>query len=494
MYPSKSELIIKTKSIGMSDSSLENFAPFFFNNFSSSFFSLGISFIPIQKNRALDRSPLLNVETNKNSEVLQYYKVDAPEEMFEELLQVFNKSSEIEAAYIKPQAEPAVIKINNMRPASSLSPAVATPNLRNRQNYLGPSPTGINAQVAWNIRGGKGLGVNIIDIEWGWRFTHEDLRENQGGVIAGQNTTDDDHGTAVLGVFSGDVNNIGVIGISPEANVSAISLESYSTSEAILIAADKLQKGDIILIEVHRRGPLGHLGNNQFGYIGIEWWPDDFAAIQYATQKGIIVVEAAGNGGQNLDHPQYDQRPVNDPEFGTFPSSWENPFNFNNSQSGAIIVGAGMPPIGTHGRNSQPDWGDKYADRARCFFSNYGSRVDVQGWGWEVTTTGYGDLQGGRNKDAWYTDQFSGTSSASPMIVGVLVCLQGILKARNNNLLDSQQAISLLRNSGASQENGPGFQFIPKMMGSGYLRNHPARPDTERIGNRPDLAQLISMI
>jgi hypothetical protein len=34
--------------------------------------------------------------------------------------------------------------------------------------------------------------------------------------------------------------------------------------------------------------------NGQEGLIAIEWWPDDFAAIAYATSKEILVVEAPG--------------------------------------------------------------------------------------------------------------------------------------------------------------------------------------------------------
>ena len=86
------------------------------------------------------------------------------------------------------------------------------------------------------------------------------------------------------------------------------------------------------------------------------------------------------------------------------------------------MVGAGAPPPGTHGR-------DHGADRSRLDFSNYGALVDAQGWGREVTTTGYGDLQGGSIEDLWYTDQFSGTSSASPIVVGALGCVQGFLRA-----------------------------------------------------------------
>ena len=280
-------------------------------------------------------------------------------------------------------------------------------------------------------------------------------------------------------------NTIGITGISPDVTVRSVSLVTHNTAEAIRIAADNLTAGDIILLEVHRAGPQAGLGSGQFGFIAIEWWPDDFAAITYAVARGILVVEAAGNGGQNLDAAIY-----NTPQVG-FPASWRNPFNPANPTSGAVLVGAGMPAPGTHGRNAHPGWGDVYADRGRCFFSNYGARVDAQGWGWEVTSTGYGDLQGGASQDLWYTDQFSGTSSASPIVVGTIACVQGVLRAAGKAPLTPACAIDLLRRTGSPQEDGPAFTFLPNMTGSGYPQNHPARPRTQRIGNRPDLRQLI---
>ena len=159
-----------------------------------------------------------------------------------------------------------------------------------------------------------------------------------------------------------------------------------------------------------------------------------------------------------------------------------------------MVVGAGMPPVGTHNRNFQPVWGDVYADRGRCFFSNYGARIDAQGWGWEVTTTGFGDLQGGSVQNQWYTDQFSGTSSASPIVVGALACVQGVLRARGETPHSPARARELLRTTGSQQQDGPGFTFIPNMTGTGYTQNHPARPRTQRIGNRPDLRQLIPAV
>jgi hypothetical protein len=194
----------------------------------------------------------------------------------------------------------------------------------------------------------------------------------------------------------------------------------------------------------------------------MEWWPDDFAAIRYAVNRGICVIEAAGNGAENLDDPIY-----NTPRPG-FPSDWRNPFNRSQRDSGAVIVGAGAPPPGTNGRNHGPD-------RSRLGFSNYGSAVDVQGWGREVVTTGYGDLQGGSNANLHYTERFSGTSSASPIVVGALGCVQGVLRARRRVPLSPARARDLFRASGSPQQDARG------------------RPRSQRIGRRPNLRQLIPM-
>lgn len=392
-----------------------------------------------------------------------FYRVAAPQGDLKKLQADLLAQDLVDGAYVKPGAEPAAF-INDAQPLAEEAPSV-TPDFSTRQGYLDAAPGGVNARWAWGQTGGRGGGVRIIDIEGAWRFTHEDLTGNQGGVVAGTSSTDilwRDHGTAVIGEFSGDHNPFGIQGISPDAVVSAVSIfGGLGSAAAINAAASRLRAGDVLLIELHRPGPRFGFAQrrDQRGYIAVEWWPDDFLAIRNAVNRGIIVVEAAGNGAENLDDALYQTAAAG------FPAGWTNAFRRSNRDSGAIVVGAGAPPVGTHGRNHGPD-------RSRLDFSNFGALIDAQGWGREVTTTGYGDLQGGTNEDLWYTDTFSGTSSASPIVVGVAAALQGMARARGHALVTPAQFRNLLRTTGSPQQDAPG------------------RPVAQRIGNRPDLRAL----
>jgi hypothetical protein len=394
-----------------------------------------------------------------------YHRVVADDGHLDDIAQALRGVELVEAAYVKPRAEPA---INRMQATAPARAAAGSPDFSTRQDYLMAAPSGVDAHYAWTQAGGKGAGVNIVDVEGAWRLTHEDLLTNKRGLLGGTQSNDigwRNHGTAVLGVFSASENSFGVTGICPDAKVGMVAVfgTARTTSAAIREAADKLSPGDILLIELHRPGPRNAFQNrdDQNGYIAVEWWPDDFDAIQYAVGRGIIVVEAAGNGAQDLDDTLYET-----PDVG-FPNDWKNPFRRTNRDSGAVLVGAGAPPPNTHGKDYGPD-------RSRLDFSNYGSAVDAQGWGREVTTSGYGDLQGGANEDHWYTDQFSGTSSASPVVVGALGCIQGVRHAEQSTLLTPQTARHLLRATGPPQQDAPG------------------RPKTQRIGNRPDLRAMLA--
>ncbi|MEP0826890.1 MAG: S8 family serine peptidase [bacterium] len=354
----------------------------------------------------------------------------------EDLVNHLNQLDIVEIAYIEPVPEPA----------GDIAPP--TPDYEFYQDYLFAAPGGVDAEYAKTQSGGDGTGVKIIDIEFEWTETHEDLEKALGGTIVGGGAPYGDHGTAVIGEMIAGDNGYGVTGICPGADIGMVSVATISTAEAILVAADNLQPGDLILIELHAPGPHYNfqVRSDQRGYVCMEYWQDNFDAIQYAWAKGVIVVEAAGNGAENFDDPLlYGQ---------LFDTTYRN--------SHAIIVGAGAPPSGAYG-----------TDRSRLSFSNYGERVNLQGYGAGVYTTGYGGLfDGGGDYNQHYTASFSGTSSASPIVTGAVACLQGHYKATFGVPMTADAARNLLYATGSPQQ--------------GLLTQH--------IGPRPDLAAAFPAI
>lgn len=306
------------------------------------------------------------------------------------LIDDLNRLDFVEVAFPCPIPKVPVCNVSDISPP--------TPNFEGSQGYLSPAPLGVDANFGWTIPGGTGQGIVIIDLENAWNENHEDYCIDPNYVLNGTSPgsgSDFNHGTAVLGEMVGQDNGYGVTGIVPDATAGVHSWAAGgSFGNTIMVTSLSINQGDFILLEVHIPGPNHTGGTAQFGLVPCEWNISAYFAIQTATGDGRIVIQAAGNGEQDLDAPEY------------------NDWFAKSNDSGAITVGAGTPS------GNAPEW-----------FTNYGETVDLSGWGSGVYTTGYGEVSFGTNDvNQEYTDSFGGTSSASPIVTGALASLQGFYK------------------------------------------------------------------
>ncbi|MFC5046286.1 S8 family serine peptidase [Aquimarina hainanensis] len=296
-----------------------------------------------------------------------------------------------------------------------------TPDLTARQGYRKANP-GIDVDYAWSV-GAMGQGVKITDIEYSWgKLDHEEF-VNQGMSYVTSHYTDNykDHGIAVMGILVGDEDNgVGIKGTAPKATGRVIS-EIQGRATAILKAAQNSQAGDIIVLEMQTGGPDGKLAPAD---VNQSVWD----AVKSATDAGILVVAAAGNGNANLDSSSY--------------SSYRN-----RGDNGSIIVGAGSSNT-TH---------------SKLNFSTYGQRVNVQGWGHNVFTTGYGDVTYDNDYRKEYTARFNGTSSATPVVTSAVACIQSYAKEKLGKNIAPREMRELLISTGIAQGSGGHIGPIPNL-------------------------------
>ncbi|MFN8177669.1 MAG: FlgD immunoglobulin-like domain containing protein [bacterium] len=343
------------------------------------------------------------------------------------------------------EALPGVL---SARPVPLPAPAPLPPDFQPGQNYEDPAtsiPTGIDAEYAWTRAGGNGTVVTVCDIEYSWNYGHNDVTKALGSQInanVADPFNDNNHGTAVLGELVSDDNgpNWGTKGACFGSNLKTcgsyygLPSPSWNVPGAIAVAMASLVPGDVILLEQQ----WDYTGGG--GYVPVEWWTDTapnpqsfnavYAAIQNAVSLGVNVVEAGGNGGMDTDG-----------------LVWQ-------PDDGAIIVGAG-------GAYPGGLWSE--GNLERLSFSSYGSRYNLQGWGEDVVTTGYGDLFSGEGVNRWYTQRFSGTSSASPIVASAAACLEGYFLANVAPVPLSPSLVrGVLMTTGTPQVFGPPGSIGPR--------------------------------
>ncbi len=281
------------------------------------------------------------------------------------------------------------------------------------QGYLN-AHNGMNIYPVWE-RGILGQNVNIRHVDFGLYREHEDLQGGNITVVNSRSETEDcNHGTASAGCIAASDNNLGVTGIAHKSQ-----FYFYDTGDFDLVLNDA-EAGDIISIDIQFASELYYTP-----VIASKYWWD---RIHSLTQRGCIVLLAAGNGGLDLSiNKKYM------PDYG---------------DSGGFLVGACHHNTGL-----------------RCSFSNYNHPNSIiNSWGdWSVTTLGYGDLQQySESNNRNYTSRYSGTSSATPLCCGALALIQSYAK-QHFFLLNADDMKALIQQSDYNEGLAEGIGYRPNV-------------------------------
>lgn len=248
----------------------------------------------------------------ENAEIARYYQISVAESAAEGLATHLRDVGQIETVYVKPAVESPLAPFCDDAlelPATPLFPALGPiPYFRPPQSYLDVLRGGDAA--AWHLSNGRGADVRTIDSEGGWQLTHVDLHQNLGGRV-GRTAIHDVNcatmarpywarcrATTTGSALSGSPptqlfwpsrttgpgrparSSSPPRGCAPAASCCSRCIDPDHTSASMPVTIS--------------RATSRSSGS-----------PDDFLAITRVRSTGILVVEAAGNGAQDLDDPLY---------------------------------------------------------------------------------------------------------------------------------------------------------------------------------------------
>jgi subtilisin len=268
----------------------------------------------------------------------------------------------------------------------------------------------------------KGTGVKVAIIDSGIDLEHPDLQVyGDVSFISGTINGDDDygHGTHVAGTVAALDNDIGVIGVAPEAHLYAVKVLSSTGSgywSDVIAGIEWSVDHDMQVINMSLGGTSGSTALQ--------------AVCNAAEDAGIVVVAAAGNSG----------------------NSW--------AIGDRVLYPARYDSVIAVAATTSSD--------VRAYFSSTGPAVELAAPGYNILSTAMGGGYVTKN----------GTSMASPHVVGVasLVITSGIEDTNSNGRINDEVRVKMqqtaidLGSTGRDNEYGYGLVYAPT---AAPLTNHP---------------------
>jgi len=208
----------------------------------------------------------------------------------------------------------------------------------------------------------KGTGAKVAVIDSGIDYNHEDLNDNDRGgydFVNGDSDPLDDygHGTHVAGIIAAEDNDVGVIGVAPEANLYALKVLDSSGSGSYSDLIDALGWCVDHGIQVANMSLGGTIPSRSLR-----------VACDNAYNAGVLLVAAAGN---------YSSSRI------LYPAKYDS----------VLAVSA-------------TDQSDNLAS-----FSNYGDQIELAGPGVSINSTLLGGGYGEKSGTSMSTPHVSGTAA-----------------------------------------------------------------------------------
>ncbi|MDP4008560.1 MAG: DUF3307 domain-containing protein [Candidatus Peregrinibacteria bacterium] len=340
-----------------------------------------------------------------------------------------------------------------------------------------------NVDKAWSAFETRGAGVVVALLDDGVDMSHPDLKhaiwqnideikgdgidnDNNGYIddVNGYNFRDNgtdlspkgDHGTLVAGVIAAKANNqIGIAGIAPGAKIMPLTvcgLENCSGNavyNAVRYAVDN--GADIINMS------LTGFGNNPI------FDPSYDQVMEYAHDRGVFVIVAAGNGNQELSKAQkyygrnFDKTPI----------------------SPVCNDGSGDWVVGVASINSQ---------LSNSVFSDYGSKcIDISAYGEAVYSTSVAEF----SSDGKTYGYAYGTSFATPQIAGALALAKSAFPKKGMEDLKTallESGILLDTNLALEYKGGFGrgldiYGFLNQLSGFPDVQGEPQPSPTQTVND-----------